>query len=270
MSLGALADVVVRDGAEDPRPLIEAAARPESGVAKARVAIWEGLILYYERRYAEAIARFRDALDLAESGSVRLNALTNLASAQVDNWEFETAIESCHQLIKESAALRLVSTETFGWSLLYSCRYMLEDDSEPDADWEWVSGLMGTDRRHAVAMLTQAGRQWRCGNPDEAKRLARLSADVHARGGRHDFALVPTALWLVCGGGSAEDLAVAIEGALSCARLLESLQSCCLLRWITGPRPDLDARIRALNRELHPTPFAGRYGLLSYDEMHLP
>ncbi len=260
----------IEGGVEDPRPLLDAAARPGGGVAPARLALWEGTLLYWQRRYGEAITKDQLALELADTPQLRLNALTSLASASMDNWEFGRAIEFGMQLVRESAALRQVGMETFGWSLLYSCYYMMEDDSEPDPDWEWVSGLVGTNLRHAVAMLTHAGRHWRGGKIEDGKRLARLSADLHLSAGRAEYALVPTALWLVCGGGGQAELAAAIPEALACARPIESLQTCCLLRWITGPRPDLDARIRDLVHELHPAPFQGRYGLLSYDEMHLP
>ncbi len=255
---------------EDPRPLMEAAARPDSGISAYRLALSEGLFLDGQRRHGEAITRLRNTLDLAETRSGRIVALVNLVSAHMNKWEFETAIQISQQLIQETAAVRQVSAETFGWSFLYSLRYMTEDDSNPDADWEWVSGLVGTDRRHAVAMLTQAGRHWRCGNVEEGRRLARLSADLHLRAGRTENALVPTALWLVCGGGGPVELAVAIEGALRCANPRESLETCCLLRWITGPHPDLDPRIRILGLQVHPLPFVGRRALLTYDEMHLP
>ena len=108
------------------------------------------------------------------------------------------------------------------------------------------------------------------GHAEEGKRLARLSADLHLRGGRPDQALVPTALWLVCGGGGETELAAMIPQALTCARPLESLQTCCLLRWVTGPHPELDARIRILGPQVHPVAFVGRRALLTYDEMYLP
>ncbi|GDX82889.1 hypothetical protein LBMAG42_47000 [Deltaproteobacteria bacterium] len=257
----------IEGGIEDPRPLLDAAARPGSGVNPTRVALWEGLALYWERRLGEAIRKYETALELAGTPQLRLNVLANMASAHVDNFAFEAALEICTQVIKEASVLRLVGMEAFGWSLLYSVRYMMEDDSAPDADWEWVSGLVGSDRRHSVAMLTQAGRQWRCGNLDEARRLARLSADHHLKGGRPDFALVPTALWLVCGGGGEAELAAAIREALACSRPLEALQTCSLLLWITGPRADLEARIRTLAPEVIPEAFAMRRGLLTYEEM---
>ncbi len=231
-----------------------------AGVAESRVWTWRAEARLGAGDTDEAFVLVERALVSAPEPRERRARLASLAFAALMEDQVDYAERLADELLAASTAVRDARGEAVAWTVRRAIAYRRAEEMHPDEELIEVSAAVGPAMRHGWLLTVEAAGAWRAGLMERARELAAAAVGVGRPGPLADPR--PMALWLVCGGGGPGDVAPAIHAALSCPRPRPALEAASLLRWITGPNPELDEAIRRLGERLLPGAPPGRWGLL--------
>ena len=231
-----------------------------AGVSESRVWAWRAEARLRGGATDEAFLFAEQALASAHDPRERRSRLASVAFAALMEDQVDYAARLGDELLASASAVRDARGEAAAWTIRRAVAYRRAEEMHPDEELIEVSAAVGPAMRHGWLLTAEAAGAWRAGLIGRARELAAAAVRVGRPGPRADPR--PMALWLVCGGGGPGDLAPAIRAALTCPRPRPALEAASLLRWITGPNPELDEAIRRLGERLIPGAPSGRWGLL--------
>lgn len=231
-----------------------------AGVSESRVWAWRAEARFRAGDAEEALLLVERALASAPDPRERRERLASVAFAALMEDQVDYAERFADELLASAGAVRDARGEAVGWTVRRAVAYRRAEEMHPDEELIEVSAAVGPAIRHAWLLMVEAAGAWRAGRVGRARELAAAAVRVGRPGPMADPR--PMALWLVCGGGAPGDLGLAVRAALSCPRPRPALEAASLLRWITGPNPELDEAIRRLGERLLPGAPPGRWGLL--------
>jgi len=196
----------------------------------AAFASWEAWTLYRRGLYVEAAERHLASVELDTLPASRLSSMVAAASALLEGFHPERALELATQARGTAAASRLTYLEARACWLERAALYRLDRAGAPDLSLVETLRAVGVGGLYALAALTEAAVAWRCGDAQTARGLAMAACREWSAAGRRWAPDMARALALACGAeAQPEEVATLTREALACPVPMAGLQVLALL-----------------------------------------
>ena len=169
-----------------------------SALIQASLEEWQGRLAYRLGHFADAARSFEAAARRGPRASLRLSAMLNGASAQLELGAFERADEIGCSARDLAAACRHPLFEVRAEWILRAARYRRGEAGAPDLELVDAAARVGVPDQEALIALNEAAVAWRVGHPSAAG-LAGRAGSLWAAQGKLLAALFSRALQLLAG-----------------------------------------------------------------------
>ncbi|TAK31526.1 MAG: serine/threonine protein kinase [Myxococcaceae bacterium] len=197
---------------------------------QAAFASWEAWTLYRRGLYVEAAERHLTSVELDRLPASRLSSMVAAASALLEGFHPERALELAAQARAIAAESRLTYLEARACWIERAALYRLDRTTTPDLALVESVRAVGVGGLYAMAALTEAAVAWRGGDARAARELAMAAYREWSAAGRRWAPDMARSLALACGAEAQPDEATTLtREALACPVPTAGLQVLALL-----------------------------------------
>jgi len=218
---------------------------------QAAFASWEAWSLYRRGLYVEAAERHLASVALDPLAASRLSSMLAAASALLEGFHPERALDLAAAARSTAAESRLTYLEARACWIERAALYRLDRTTTPDIALVESVRAVGVGGLYAMVALTEAAVAWRGGDARTAHDLAMAACREWSAAGRRWAPDMARSLALACGGEALPgEVARLASEALACPVPMAGLQVLALLAAGQHPTPGVTeadvARIAAL------------------------
>jgi len=216
-----------RETVESLRAWAAPSADPQD---QAAFASWEAWTLYRRGLYIEAAERHLASVELDRLPASRLSSMVAAASALLEGFHPERALDITAQARSIAAASRLTYLEARACWIERAALYRLDRTTTPDHALVESVRAVGVGGLYAMTALTEAAVAWRGGDARAARELAMAACREWSAAGRRWAPDMARALALACGAvAQPDEVTTLTREALACPVPTAGLQVLALL-----------------------------------------
>ncbi|MBK8256810.1 MAG: serine/threonine protein kinase [Polyangiaceae bacterium] len=230
---------------------------------------WLGRLRYRQGRYDEAATLHGESAECAPWLTVRCAALTSQASALMEDFRFDEALETAERALVLARASRHAYGRAQTEVVARAIAYRRAEPISPDLPWIEALANLHVPELEALACLTESAAAWRGGDLDLARSLAVRGRQAWASVGETGGGLLLiSALALACDKARDEtkEATTLYEQALDCSIPGVGIQVLALVAPRLSSAPLGAERIRALAAQVPESKWGLRIDILSVQE----